>query len=639
MRMVDQGCGAEGPRQERAPDSTLNLSQLVDSLALESMMLDFYHLTSIPMSLVALDGEIIVGAGWQEVCMRFHRAHPQTCAFCLESDIELSAGIPAGDSRLYRCKNGMWDAAMPVFVGDQHVANVLTGQFFFDDEQIDVEFFRGQAETYGFPEQEYLDLIQSVPRLSRDTVETGLKFLTKLAVMLSRLTLANSQLASVVQQRENLLDREREQTARLQTLAEIESVLTSSLDFTEVIERALEAAETSLRVVASSVWTLGFPNEKLTLVGWRGFPALFAADFADGVSLREPYPVAQAASGRTPILFECVANAALHAPVLDAYARYGIEVGALAAVPLIVRDRVIGALTLAWSEQRRFGPDDRMLIDTLASRFSVALENAQTYLSEHMIAETLQETLVVLPTHVHGVSFSRAYESATFESGRVGGDFVDIFPVRDHIVGITLGDVSGKGLDAAVTTSTIRTTLRVHALDGLTVAEIAAKANQVMRRFSEIESFVTLWFGLLDTRTGLLRYVCAGHPPAFVMSAEGATRELPCLDPILGAFDEAKFLESQTLLVRGDRMIVYSDGATEARTPAGDFLDTEGLIALCERHRAAPTPELSQLIMHDVVAFSEGMLRDDAAILAVELVELGDVPDTRGDNGDTRLDR
>jgi serine phosphatase RsbU (regulator of sigma subunit) len=223
---------------------------------------------------------------------------------------------------------------------------------------------------------------------------------------------------------------------------------------------------------------------------------------------------------------------------------------------------------------------------------------------------------------VPGVAFSRAYESATYQTGRVGGDFVDIFGVGRDLVGITLGDVSGKGLDAAVSTSTIRTTLRVHAVDGLSPASIASKANEVMQRFTETESFVTLWFGLLNTMTGQLRYICAGHPPALVVSKHGDIRELECRDPILGAFEGAAYFECQAVLVEGDRLIVYSDGVTEARASGGKFLDTDGLFELVFRNSDRPTSKLAGSIMKGIVSYSEGVLRDDAAVLVVEATGL-----------------
>jgi len=229
---------------------------------------------------------------------------------------------------------------------------------------------------------------------------------------------------------------------------------------------------------------------------------------------------------------------------------------------------------------------------------------------------------VVLPTSVEGVKFSRCYHSATTEKGRVGGDFIDVFEVDGPKVGISLGDVSGKGIDAAVTTSLVRTTLRVHALDGQPPARVADKANAVMRKFTETDAYVTLWFGLLNTKTGLLRYISAGHPPALVMSASGEIRLLECPDPILGAFDDACFSERRTVLASGDRLVLYSDGVTEARAPSGGFLGEDGVLGVVGRHDGEDTLGLSEAIMNDVVAFSEGLLRDDVAVLAVEPVKL-----------------
>ena len=163
------------------------LTSFVDVPLLQSMMDDFYDLTHIPMSLIDMSGTVIVGAGWQEVCTRFHRANPATCANCTESDIALTSDIPAGEARLYKCKNGMWDAATPVTVGGRRLGTVFTGQFFFDDESIDIDFFAEQARRHGFDEHDYLSAVEAVPRLSHADVDVGLRFLTKLATMIAEL--------------------------------------------------------------------------------------------------------------------------------------------------------------------------------------------------------------------------------------------------------------------------------------------------------------------------------------------------------------------------------------------------------------------------------------------------------------------
>lgn len=162
---------------------------------LQSMMEEFHDLTHIPMALIDLEGTVIVGVGWQDVCTRFHRVNPETCAFCIESDTVLTADIPAGEMRLYHCKNGMWDAATPVLVGTERVGNLFTGQFFFDDEPIDMAAFRAQGRRYGFDEREYLAAVEAVPRLSRQTVATGMRFLTSLSTMISLLTFSDARRA------------------------------------------------------------------------------------------------------------------------------------------------------------------------------------------------------------------------------------------------------------------------------------------------------------------------------------------------------------------------------------------------------------------------------------------------------------
>lgn len=300
----------------------------------------------------------------------------------------------------------------------------------------------------------------------------------------------------------------------------------------------------------------------------------------------------------------------------------GVEDHRFVAFPVGENGRPIGVVRLGFPGVRPFGEDELDLFQAVGHQLSVGFERARLFDAQRDIAETLQETLIVVPSHVPGINFSRAYESATYQSGRVGGDFIDVFEAHGHWVGIALGDVSGKGIEAAVTTSLIRNTLRVHALDGQPVSRVVSKANQLMRRFSETESFVTLWFGMLNVRTGQLRYVSAGHPPAYIVSREGEIQELSSRDPIIGVVDAVLYADRQALMVPGDRLVLYSDGVTEARSPDGTFLDDAGLLALLEVHSRTSTLELAPALMEGVVSLSEGVLRDDAAILVVEATKL-----------------
>ena len=247
----------------------LRLGDLVDVTLWKSMMDDFYALTHMPMALIDLDGTVVVGAGWQDACTRFHRAHPDACAHCIESDTVLAADIPAGEVRIYRCKNGMWDAATPILVGDRRVGNLFTGQFFFDDESVDWDFFQAQAHRYGFDERQYLAAIESVPRLGRTTVDTGLRFLTKLASMISQLTFSNQERARAELEAQAALSR---QIALAEDLAAERGILQAIMDNTDT---ALAYLDPEFNFVAvNTAYASGAGYERADLVGRYHF-ALF----------------------------------------------------------------------------------------------------------------------------------------------------------------------------------------------------------------------------------------------------------------------------------------------------------------------------------------------------------------------------
>jgi|GEM_PF-3621376 len=149
----------------------LELGDILDSPSVQSLMNSFYELVNIPMAIVDLNGKILVGAGWQDICTKFHRVHSETHKHCIESDTQLSVGISAGEYKLYKCKNNMWDIATPIMIGGEHVGNLFAGQFFFDDEPVDHESFLLQAREFGFNENEYIAALDRVPRLSRKSLD------------------------------------------------------------------------------------------------------------------------------------------------------------------------------------------------------------------------------------------------------------------------------------------------------------------------------------------------------------------------------------------------------------------------------------------------------------------------------------
>lgn len=173
----------------------LSLSDVIDNEAMQSMMEEFYRLTQIGIALIDLSGKVLVAVGWQDICVQFHRCHPDTLKNCIESDLALSSGVPVGTFKIYRCKNNLWDMVTPIEVGGSHLGNLFLGQFFFEDEKPDVDLFRSQARRYEFDEAKYLAALDRVPRWSRESVDAVMTFYTKLASMISMLSYSKIKLS------------------------------------------------------------------------------------------------------------------------------------------------------------------------------------------------------------------------------------------------------------------------------------------------------------------------------------------------------------------------------------------------------------------------------------------------------------
>jgi PAS domain S-box-containing protein len=192
----------------------LNLADIINSEELQAMMEDFNKVTNICGAILDVSGKILVRVNWQDICVNFHRVHPDSAKNCLECDIALAKGVPEGTFKAYRCKNNMWDMVSPIMVGEKHLGNIYLGQFFYEDEHVDYELFRKQARKYGFDEAKYIAALDRVPRLKRETVETIMMFYAKFASMISSLGYSKIKLSRDITNRK----RAEKQTAKFHKL-------------------------------------------------------------------------------------------------------------------------------------------------------------------------------------------------------------------------------------------------------------------------------------------------------------------------------------------------------------------------------------------------------------------------------------
>jgi PAS domain S-box-containing protein len=178
-----------------------DVRKVLDLEAIQKLMESFYNLTKIGVGLIDLEGNVLVATGWQDICTKYHRVHPQTLANCVESDVHLSQKLEEGTYRAHRCKNNMWDMATPVTVDGVCIANLFLGQFLLDDEVPEIEAFRRQAKDCGFDEEEYLAALDRIPRWSGEKVRQVMEFYSNLAGMVAKLSYRNMSLAAALSER------------------------------------------------------------------------------------------------------------------------------------------------------------------------------------------------------------------------------------------------------------------------------------------------------------------------------------------------------------------------------------------------------------------------------------------------------
>jgi len=188
------------------PVSETPLAALIDIDELRTILDDLSALLGITTALLDLEGNIIQSAGWQKACTAFHRAVPTSCANCTESDLFLASHLQEGEFVDYKCKNGLWDVVTPVFIGEQHLGNLYCGQFFYDDDVVDDDFFIAQAKRFGYDKKSYLAAIHEMPRFSRERVRSIMAMIVGLASYLSNLSLTNMRLRESRTQMETLIN-------------------------------------------------------------------------------------------------------------------------------------------------------------------------------------------------------------------------------------------------------------------------------------------------------------------------------------------------------------------------------------------------------------------------------------------------
>jgi serine phosphatase RsbU (regulator of sigma subunit)/PAS domain-containing protein len=288
-------------------------------------------------------------------------------------------------------------------------------------------------------------------------------------------------------------------------------------------------------------------------------------------------------------------------------------------VPLMVGDRPIGAMTLGTDASARvLGPAELELAREVAVRAGVAVENARVHGARAHIAATLQRSLLPprLPV-VPGMTVAARFRAAG-EASDVGGDFYDLFSV-DRAWMVVIGDVTGKGPEAASITSLARYTMRTAAVYEDSPSGVLERLNAALvvdpdRR--QICTVVAARIVPAPDGSAVVTVACGGHPAPFRLHG-GRAEPVDACGPLLGAFEGGRWPETVVRLGPGESLVLYTDGVTDTRGAAARF-GADRLAAVLAEATGLESDEIANRVDAALVAFEEGPQRDDVALLVLQ---------------------
>ena len=252
-----------------------------------------------------------------------------------------------------------------------------------------------------------------------------------------------------------------------------------------------------------------------------------------------------------------------------------------------------------------------------------AVEEGERRVHDTRISQALQSGMKNELQHVEGITAHGLYSSAT-EAALVGGDFYDLIRLPNRRACVILGDVSGKGVEAASVSAAVRTALGAYAWEGQPPARMVRLLNDFLLGFSRLETFATLFVGVIDLARATLTYCSAGHPPAIFLRDD--PREMFTLDEqsgVVGAFRGMSYHDGRVRLREGDRLLLYTDGVTEARSPSGAFFGEQGLRDAVMEEAGGDYGHMLDRLLARLDVFTARSLDDDVAMVTLRFDELG----------------
>jgi len=288
-------------------------------------------------------------------------------------------------------------------------------------------------------------------------------------------------------------------------------------------------------------------------------------------------------------------------------------------VPVKLNDQPVGFIGLGFkSEADDLDLEEINLVAQAADQISAGIDRMLWSHMELELEEAREMQQRLLPKDIPqlpGFSLAGCWHPAR----AVGGDYFDVFRIAEDTIAFCIGDVAGKGMPAALLMSSLQAAVKAFGLAGTEPRELCEKVNRVIHSCIAPNKFITFTYCLLESASGRLTCANAGHIPPMLIRRSGECLRLDTGGALLGVFPEWTYEQRKIDLQPGDRVLVCTDGVTEARNQAGEEFGEDRLIRLLIDHRDLDAAALQDRIMESVLAFGGRDFEDDATAIVLSV--------------------
>jgi serine phosphatase RsbU (regulator of sigma subunit) len=523
----------------------LRLTDFLDLATLQEIQDSFTAVAGVQAMIADADGKVLTQAAPTPDFLRRQRA--------LEDDGNL--GRDAGDF------------VAPIVVNDRKLGTLrmlVNGSTNGSSHGLDEEKIRLLSDRLNLEPQRLKEICGEL-HTARNTRPAAIQFMFLMANAIARLCFQEFQL--------------RQRINELTAVYHVAMILSDSRDLQRVLNRTVKVVCEVMQTKASSLRLIDVANDELVIKAVYNLSPEYLNKGPVRMSKAEIDQIALGDEG-----FEYVRNMSTDPRIQ--YPQESVREGivSMLSVGLRYKGKPIGVLRVYTDQEQTFSPLNIDLLKAVGAQAAAAIENARL-LSEAREAEALEKQVRMaadvqkrmIPTKppvLPGVDLASVYVPC-FE---LGGDFFDFIPFQDNNVGLAVSDVSGKGLPASLIMASVRAFLRAQVDNVYNLSEVIRRINLMINRDTNVGEFVTLFYGVLNAVTRRFTYCNAGHPPAMLLR-DGKVTELAASDNmVLGVSAEEEYKQFLVDLKKGDSLLLYTDGVTDAANFAGERFGRKRLI-------------------------------------------------------------